>query len=119
MAAELVKITNPKNQYYAIIKAHQGDSRFIVSLLNGDEVKATLRGYLKIRNKNNIIHPGDFVLIEKSSINIIKPTYYILVKYNRNERDKLRNMGENVDSLNEEINDIYTDNTNELNIDDI
>jgi hypothetical protein len=66
-----------------------------------------------------MIHPGDFVLIEKDSINIIDPTYYVLVKYNRNERDKLRNMGENVDSLNEEINDIYTDNTNELNIDDI
>ena len=120
---ELVKITNPKNQYYAIIKAPQGDSRFIVSLLNGDEVQATLPGRLKGRNKNKMIHPGDFVLIEKDSINIIDPTYYVLVKYNRNERDKLRKMGENVDSLNEKMNDIFADNIqeddDEVNIDDI
>ena len=39
---ELIKITDPSKQFYAVIKSPMGDCRFIATLLNGDEKQVTL-----------------------------------------------------------------------------
>jgi hypothetical protein len=121
---ELVKITDPTKQFYAVIKTPNGDCRFIATLLNGDDKQVTLPGRLKGRNKNKMINIGDFVLIEKDSISSTDPTYYVLAKYTRDERNKLRKMGQNVDSKSDEVNDLFEQgNENkedeEIDIDDI
>jgi hypothetical protein len=120
---ELVKITDPSKQFYAVIKSPQGDCRFIANLLNGDEVQVVLPGRLKGRSKNKMINIGDFILIEKDSISSTDPTYFVLAKYTRDERNKLRKMGQNVDSKNDEINDLFEQADNkeeeEIDIDDI
>jgi translation initiation factor IF-1 len=120
---ELVKITDPSKQFYAVIKSPQGDCRFIANLLNGDEVQVVLPGRLKGRSKNKLINIGDFILIEKDSISSTDPTYFVLAKYTREERNKLRKMGQNVDSKSDEINDLFEQAENkeeeEIDIDDI
>jgi len=120
---ELVKITDPSKQFYAVIKSPQGDCRFIANLLNGDEVQVVLPGRLKGRSKNKLINIGDFILIEKDSISSTDPTYFVLAKYTRDERNKLRKMGQNVDSKSDEINDLFEQAENkeeeEIDIDDI
>jgi len=121
---ELVKITDPKKQFYAVIKAPSGDCRFIATLLNGDEKQVTLPGRLKGRNKNKMINIGDFVLVEKDSISSIDPTYYVLAKYTRDEKNKLRKLGQIVDSSADAEDDLFEqepteDADDEIDIDDI
>ena len=120
---ELIRITNPKNQYYAIITAPEGDCRFKCTLLNGEEKQVSLPGRLKGRTRNKMINPGDFVLIERDNINAGNPTYWILTKYSKDDRNKLKKMGENVDSTNSEMNDIFNreqeEEDDEIDIDDI
>ena len=121
---ELVKITDPNKQFYAVIKSPMGDCRFMVNLLNGDEKMVTLPGRLKGRNKNKMVNAGDFVLIEKDSISSTDPTYYVLAKYTRDERNKLRKLGQNVDSAADAVNDLFEqapadDAEDEIDIDDI
>ena len=119
---ELVKITDPTKQFYAVIKTPMGDCRFVATLLNGDEKQVTLPGRLKGRNKNKMISIGDFVLIEKDSISSTDPNYYVLAKYTRDERNKLRKMGQNVDSQSEQTNELFeqtNENEEEIDIDDI
>jgi len=120
---ELVRITK-NTQYYATVKTAMGDCRFIVNLLNGDEKMVTLPGRLKGKNQYKMLNAGDFIMIEKDSIsNNLKPTYYVLVKYTRDQKNQLKKMGEIVDSSSDLVNDIFEQKEEkedeEFNVDDI
>jgi len=79
-----------ENQEYATIQLPHGDCRFTCLLLNGNTLKAKLKGKMtKVRIEKN-----DFVLIQKDDSTTEKDIYYIVNKYEASEKAKLQKLGE-------------------------
>ena len=72
--------------YYAQVLKPQGDSRFLVEFLNGDEVSTTLKGELKKKKKGDVLKPYDWVKVLKTDIKI-SGTFYKIVERIGGDKD--------------------------------
>lgn len=114
---ELVTITKPAFQSYAVVKSKLGNGRFMATLANGQDKTVTLTGRLRRNKRNHFVNPGDLILIERDGYNERKPVYYVLLKYTEDEKNKLIKLGEKVDCKTEktENSENFFGNDNEEN----
>ena len=122
-------ILKGENEEYATIKSSCGDCRFDCILLNGNSIKARIKGNLRKNSHSGrkiLFEKEDFVLIQKDDTTTEKDIYFIINKYTPAEKSKLAKLGElktrsttTATTIIMEGEAIIENNDDEIDIDDI
>lgn len=97
---QLVEKDEDLDQDYAEVLRALGNGRFRFKFMNGEEGNAKLKGSMSKGKKFTKVQPGHLVLVQKDPTTTGKDKYYIIHRYNDDDKRTLTRMGE-LDVVNE------------------